>query len=385
MCLYMMHKYLRIKLEQDKVVVIILGTVLTVEVVLAKFLVQCLRQIYFLPWLHLVKDGSKVDRETVTKHALHEDPDDLDVHPGHVGISVMGLAPSHERALHSIDLDLELFAGHSGSGGLRGIPREVTHDEPLVLAELHEVLLKVDLLSALEVAALVVSCLVLSLQDSHGVQNALSVAVHFLHRPWNDRRSTRLGAIDVGAEVNGLAELARIAAPVRATVPDHVAANGLDGLFEGFLHALRDGDEEGFEVFRIDDLDVAHDVLVQGVIQIGDEKVPALLALGFRQLGFLFGIRRGELLQFFLDGRGSACDQRNQLFQRPAVWVFGAVPGKLLDVACWRNASNGKVGIFVEQLVSRPLYLSHNVFNDAVGLSEVVAQVHESVQGSNGQ
>mmetsp|Transcript_3950 Transcript_3950/g.5825 ORF Transcript_3950/g.5825 Transcript_3950/m.5825 type:complete len:208 (-) Transcript_3950:259-882(-) len=200
------------------IIIFFIGFVIITGVGSTEILIKSRSQFGILPRKDFVKNGGKVYRESVTEDRLYKDTNDLDVHPRHEGFTVMGLAPSHQAGLHTVDFDLELFQGHGGFGRLRGIVGKLAHEETLFLAGFGEFLFEIDFGSGLEVVSFKVSGFVLSLEDGDGVECGIHVGVDLLQGSWDDRRSAFVVSVDLGTELDGFSEFGWVAAPIGTAV-----------------------------------------------------------------------------------------------------------------------------------------------------------------------
>mmetsp|Transcript_2387 Transcript_2387/g.4467 ORF Transcript_2387/g.4467 Transcript_2387/m.4467 type:complete len:420 (+) Transcript_2387:204-1463(+) len=353
--------------------------------VLAKRLIQRTNQQLLLPNRHLIQHGRKVHGQPITQHTLHEHSNHLNMHPGNKRLSVMGFAPSCQSGTHVVDFYLELFEFHRRFSALAGVKGEVLADNVAFFAEgLGEALEEVDLGALDEFFAFVVSGLVHTPQNRDSVQNTIIILHDLLQRSRNDGRALLSVSIDLRTKVLGFSEPTGVVGPVRPTIPDQLPTHIINLLLKALPLRLPARHKHRLQIFRIMNLQPPNNLLIQHIIQIHTQQIPALPPLGVLQRHLLLPITVRQLLQLLVNRRDSPRHERDQLLERTAVGELGVIPRELLYVSRGGDSADGELGGFFSGEFDGALFdLSDDAFDEGVGFAEVVAEVHEGVEGAD--
>mmetsp|Transcript_16806 Transcript_16806/g.31666 ORF Transcript_16806/g.31666 Transcript_16806/m.31666 type:complete len:266 (-) Transcript_16806:691-1488(-) len=255
--------------------------IIILALLLPKRFIQCPHQQKLLPIRHLIQHRRKVHGQPVTQHALHKHPNDLNVHPRHECLSVVGFAPPRESGAHVVDLNLELFEGHGGFSLLAGVVGEVFADDVAFFFEdLGEGLEEVDLGALDEFFAFVVPGLVHTPQNSDSVQSTLLILQDLGQRSRDDGRALLSVPIHLISKVFSLSKSIGIIGPVWPTIAHQFTPKPINVLFKCLLLPLPHPHKHRLQIIRILNIQPPDNLLIQHIIQIGTQQITPLPPLG---------------------------------------------------------------------------------------------------------
>mmetsp|Transcript_11952 Transcript_11952/g.21563 ORF Transcript_11952/g.21563 Transcript_11952/m.21563 type:complete len:266 (+) Transcript_11952:456-1253(+) len=255
--------------------------IIILALLLPKRFIQCPHQQKLLPIRHLIQHRRKVHGQPVTQHALHKHPNDLNVHPRHECLSVVGFAPPRESGAHVVDLNLELFECHGGFSLLAGVVGEVFADDVAFFFEdLGEGLEEVDLGALDEFFAFVVPGLVHTPQNSDSVQSTLLILQDLGQRSRDDGRALLSVPIHLISKVFSLSKSIGIIGPVWPTIAHQFTPKPINVLFKCLLLPLPHPHKHRLQIIRILNIQPPDNLLIQHIIQIGTQQITPLPPLG---------------------------------------------------------------------------------------------------------
>mmetsp|Transcript_6769 Transcript_6769/g.10037 ORF Transcript_6769/g.10037 Transcript_6769/m.10037 type:complete len:369 (-) Transcript_6769:188-1294(-) len=366
------------------VLVIIISSTSCITIAISKRRIQCLNQLCVLTIGHLIQNSSEIRRQSIAKDALYKHPNDLNVHPGNKGFSIVRLAPPGKAATHTISLSLKLCQLQRRVSSLGWVVLKRTHHVTLIATRLHEFLFEIYRGSGLKLFSLIIPCLILTLENGHRIEGRVSILHNFAERSRNNGRSTLQVSIHSASKASRLSKVARITRPVGSTISNEIGSYTVHIRLKGCTGILRYGDKDSLEVFCIVYLNLSHNIFCQDFVQIHSHEIASLLSLCFLQRHLFIGKGLTKLLQLLINRSSSSSNQRYELLQWTAVGIFGVVPSKGLNVAGSGHLSNLKLRMGLSRDFHVRLFnFAHNALHDGIRLYKIIAQLHQCIQGTN--
>mmetsp|Transcript_21017 Transcript_21017/g.35657 ORF Transcript_21017/g.35657 Transcript_21017/m.35657 type:complete len:216 (+) Transcript_21017:306-953(+) len=172
--------------------------------------------------------------------------------------------------------------------------------------------------------------------------------------------------------------------PVGSTISNQFPTQNINLILKHLHLILTNRHKHRLQILRIKNFQILHHLFFQHIIQIHSSQIPPLLPLGILQCGLFVPIRIGQLFQFLINGRHPTGNQRDQFLQGATVGILGIIPCKLLYVSGGRDTPHSQLGgLFSGKFHGRLFDFSDNAFDDGVGFSKVVGEVHEGVEGAD--